>query len=719
MTSRPFLLLAFALCLPVFAQKKPVTLDTLRQPAGSAGTVSPIWAPNGYQFAYTKGGGLHLYDCRKKESKALLESLSKLSALAVKDSRPEGAFNWQNRRVSEQAIQWSGDSSALLLSLGGDLFWLNAASGESQQLTRTEAQEEDPKLSPDAKKIAFRIDNDLYALDIATQKQTRLTRDGSETLLNAKLDWVYPEELDINTAYWWSPDSARIAYLQFDTAKVMIYPQTDLLKIPALPEPERYPQAGTPNSDVRLGVVDLELAKTRWMDFGETRDFLLARVAWLNQSEIAVQRMTRTQDRLDFLAANWETRAVRRVFGESDPYWINVHSLTRTEPAEKRIVWASEKSGTRHLYLMSFDGKELGQITKGDWEVSDLAGVDWSRKLVYYTSTEASPLERHLYVIGLDGKGKKRLSQEPGTHSVNMSPTAEFYLASHSSSTQPSQQTLHAASGALIETLRPRDTKTQNEYELLPTEFHTFKAADGALLHARMIKPKNFDPSKKYPAVVMVYGGPHVQTVRNQWAGANWDQVLAHKGFVIWQADNRGSAGRGHAWESKVSRNFGAIEVADQKAGVEHLVSLGFVDATRVGMYGWSFGGYMTLNTMLEEPKLIRAGISGAPVTNWLLYDTIYTERYMGLPQENEAAYKKASPVHKAKNLEGKLMLVHNFGDDNVLFQNMLQMTDALQRAGKHFELSVYPQKSHGVGGPARHHLNEAMTDFFERNLLR
>jgi dipeptidyl-peptidase-4 len=718
MTIRPFLLAVALLALPALAQKKPVTLDNLRAGGGGTGFISPLWAPNGYEFAYTKDGGLHLYNCRAKSSRPLLEKLSDLSAAAVKDSRPEGRFNWQNRRVREQPLQWSADSQALLIAEAGDLFWLPTNGSPWKQLTKTEVREEDPKLSPDSKLVAYRIENDLYFLDLATAKSKRLTTDGSDTLLNGRLDWVYPEELDINTAYWWSPDSARLAYLQFDTSKVQIYPQADLLRVPARDEPQRYPQAGTPNSDVRLGVVDLELAKTRWMDLGDTRHALLARVDWLNASEVAVQRMTRTQEKLEFLAANWETRQVRNVFAESDPYWLNVHSLTRLHPSSQRILWASEKTGYRHLYWRGFDGKDLGAITKGDWEVSDLAGVDWDKKLIYYTSTEVSPLERHLYVVNFDGSGKKKLTKEAGTHTVSMSPTAEFYTVTHSSIQDPAEQTLRQAGGDTVATLRPRDRKLQEEYEILPTEFHTFKTSDGATLHARLIKPKNFDASKKYPAVVMVYGGPHAQTVRNAWAGATWDQVLAHKGFVIWQADNRGSAGRGHLWESKLYRNFGAIEVADQKAGIEHLVKMGFVDASRVGMYGWSYGGYMTLNTMLEEPKLIKAGVSGAPVTNWLLYDTIYTERYMGLPQENEDAYKKSSPVHKAARLEGKLLLVHNIGDDNVLFQNMLQMTDALQRANKPFELQIYPLKNHGVFGPVRRHLDSTMTEFFERNLL-
>ncbi|MFN8939626.1 MAG: S9 family peptidase [Acidobacteriota bacterium] len=719
MTSLGKLSLALALSLPLAAQKKPVTLDSLKQRPAAESALSPIWAPNGYQFAYLKSGDLHLYDCRARSSKVIFPKLSSLAQQAIQNSHPEGAFNWQNRRVSEQRIQWAPDSSALLVLEGGDLFWLTPGNSHVKQLTRTEATEADPKLSPDGLKVSYRIGNDLYFLDIASSLSKRLTFDGSETLLNGKLDWVYPEELDLSTAHWWSPDSARIAYLQFDISKVMVYPQADLIKTPALLEPERYPQAGTPNSDVRLGIVGLDSPKTRWMDFGETRDYLLARVHWLNPREVAVQRFTRVQDKMEFLSADWETRQVRRVFAESDPFWLNVHSLTRFDPHRKQMLWASERSGFRHLYLATYDGK-LEQITRGDWEVSDLAGINFENKTLFYTSTEASPLERHLYSISLDGKNKKRLTTEPGTHTISMSPTAEFYTATHSAINQPPRQTLHSTDGATLAELTPRNTKILDEHDILPTEFLSFKAPDGATLMARLIKPKNFKTGQKYPAIVSVYGGPHSQNIRNLWTGGlNLDQVLAHRGYVIWQVDNRGSSGRGHLWESKLYRKFGAIEVADQKAGIEHLTSLGFVDPARIGMHGWSYGGYMTLNTMLSEPKLIRAGISGAPVTNWLLYDTIYTERYLGTPQDNEQGYRDSSPLHKAASLEGKLMLVHNFGDDNVLFQNMLQMTDALQRAGKHFELSIYPQKTHGVTGPARNHLNEAMVDFFERHLGR
>jgi dipeptidyl-peptidase-4 len=716
--SRSTLLIFFALATLAFAQKKPVTLDTLRQRPTAAAPYSPVWAPNGHQFAYLRSGDLHLYDCRTRQSRVLFPKLNSLAANAIKDSRPALAFDWQNRRVTEARLQWAPASDALLIAEGGDLFWLSLSGGEPRQLTRTEAREADPKLSPDGKLIAYRIGNDLYSHDIASGKVTRLTHDGSETLLNGRLNWVYPEELDLGTAFWWSPDSQRLAYLQFDISHEMIYPQADLLRTPALAEPERYPQAGTTNADVRLGLVPATGGATRWLDFGETRGYLLARVHWLGATEVAVERFNRIQNQLQFLAASVADGRVRTVFTESDPHWLNVHSLTRIDPAKQEILWATERTGFRHLRRLGFDGKERATLTAGNWEVSNVNAVNISQRLVYYTSTEADPRQRHLYVVNFDGKAKRQLTTAPGFHTISMSPTAEFFLDTHSAIDQPTRQTLHSADGAQLAELMAPNRQPLDEYDLLPTELLEFPAPDGEKLYARLIKPKGFDPTRKYPAIVMVYGGPHSQQIRNAWPGGpNLDQVLAHRGFVIWQVDNRGSGGRGHLWESKLYRNFGSIEVSDQQAGIEYLVKLGFVDPARIGMSGWSYGGYMTLQTMLTRPKLIRAGISGAPVTNWRLYDTIYTERYMGLPQENEAAYRQSSPITHAKNLEGKLMLVHNIGDDNVLFQNMLQMTDALQQAGKHFELSIYPQKSHGVSGPARYHLNEAMVDFFERHL--
>ncbi|MGH9675088.1 MAG: alpha/beta hydrolase family protein, partial [Bryobacteraceae bacterium] len=323
----------------------------------------------------------------------------------------------------------------------------------------------------------------------------------------------------------------------------------------------------------------------------------------------------------------------------------------------------------------------------------------------------------HLYSVKFDGAGKQRHTTAPGSYSASIAPGCAHNLRSGSSIRESFPRTLHSSDGAELAVYRRADRRVAEEYEILPTEFLQVRTSDGTMLNARLLKPAGFQAGRKYPAIVSVYGGPGAQSVRNSWRGADYDQALAHKGFVVWQVDNRGSAGHGHAFEAPVRRRFGEQELADQKDGVKHLVSMGFVDPARIGIHGWSYGGYMTLTALLHAPEVFRAGVAGAPVTDWREYDTIYTERYMGLPAGNEEAYKKSSPVHFASQLKGKLMLVHNFGDDNVLFQHTLRMADALQRAGKHFDLLLYPQKSHALSGAGRRHYLEAMTEFWERHL--
>lgn len=709
----------------LYAEKKPVTLESLSQGGRGGADFAgvPTWAPDGKHFAYFKGKQIMLYDVPAKSDRELL-NVTAMESAASKVPEPE-RFDWQNRRVRQNSLQWSTSGKEILLSVDGDLFLWHMDSSKWDQLTATPVAEFDPKLSPDGKRVAFRREHDLYVLDIASRKATRLTSDGNPTLLNAELDWVYPEELDLGTAYWWSPDSKRLAYLQFDVSHEMQYPQVDLRGLRGSLELERYPQAGTPNADVRLGVISAEGGSTKWMDLGETRDHLLARVHWRpDSSGIAIHRLNRVQNELDLLLADPADGVARTLIHEKDPTWINItdqfHFLKSGE-----FVWSSERDGFRHLYRYSADGKQMGRITQGNqqgnqqgnWEVTDVAGVDEAASRVYYVSTEASPLERQLYAIHMDGSGKQRLTQAAGSHSISMSPSHEYFLDTYSSLTTPPRRTLHAIDGAEWAVYREADHKVQDEYNLLPTEIVQVKAPDGTLLYARLIKPPNFRAGQKYPAIVMVYGGPHAQSVRNSWTGATWDQALAHRGFVIWQLDNRGAAGRGHAFESPLYRRLGEKELADQREGVRHLISQGFVDPARIGIYGWSYGGFMTLYSLLNAPDLFKAGIAGAPVTDWHNYDTIYTERYLGLPSENAEGYRKSSDVTYADKLKGKLLIVHNIEDDNVLFQNTLQMSDALERADKLFTMVIYPQKSHGVGGPARKHLLELTTDFFEKNL--
>jgi dipeptidyl-peptidase-4 len=692
------------------AEKKPVTIQNIPAPARMP---SITWAPDGKRFAWMEEKAILQYDVASKKKKQLV-ALGPLEEKAVKPPRTEGT-DWQNRRVSEQNFQWSSTGQEMLISLQGDLFLLHTETGKWEQLTATTDVERDPKLSPDGRFVSFRREHDLYSLEVASKKVTRLTTDGSAVLWNGELDWVYPEELNISTAHWWSPDGTQIAYLQFDVGHESIFPQVDLLSWRALAEPERFPQPGTPNADVRLGVVAADGGPTHWMDIGETRDHLLARVQWAPDSRaVAYQRLNRIQNRLDLGLADARTGASRILLTEEDSYWVNVNDDFRFLNKGKQFLWGSERDGYRHLYLYSMDDKHVLQITKGDWEVTQVAGVNEETREVFFVSTEQSPLERQLYRVRLDGKQKQRLSGGAGTHSISMSPTTEFYMDTASSMATPPRRTLHESDGSQIAVYKEA---TPPDLEILPTEIVKIKATDGAQLYARMIKPAGFAPDKKYPVIVMIYGGPGVQSVHDAWSGAGFDQVLAQKGYLVWQLDNRGSAGRGHTWESKIYHETGAHELSDQLDGIRYLATLGFADVTRVGITGWSYGGYMTLYALANAPDKFKAGIAGAPVTDWRNYDSIYTERYMGLPEENAEGYIRSSPQTNAGEIKGRLLILHNIEDDNVHFQNSVQMANALEREGKQFQMIVYPQKAHGVSGPLQKQMQQAMLDFFEKAL--
>jgi dipeptidyl-peptidase 4 len=711
----------FLACIPacLLAQKKPITLETMEEAARAApqGPGNPVaWSPDGQQFLYRQGRRLVTYDPATGSSKDLVDTAAMDAAAvrpAVVESRP---FDWENRRVRETPVQWAG--SQVLYSTGGDVFVVQIDAGKWTQLTKTPAAERDPKLSPDGKTVAFRRDWDLYTLDIASKRETRLTTGGSDTLRNGGLDWVYPEELDLGTAYWWSPDSKSIAYMQFDISREPSYPHEDLRGPRPIYEPQRYPQAGENNPEVRVGVVGAGGGNTRWMDAGNTRDALIARVGWAPDSRnVYMVRTNRIQNKLELLLAAAGSGKASRILEEADKFWVNIQEDPVFVHSGQQFLWLSERDGFRHIYLYSVDGEQTKQLTQGPWEVTGITGVDEKAGRIYYSASETSPVERQFYSVGRTGEGKRQLSSGAGTHTIAMGPGGHFYLDTYSSLSSPPRTTVHAGDGHELRVYREQNKRLADDYEILPTELVSFRTPDGTLLYARLIRPAGFEASKKYPAVVLVYGGPDSQGVRNVWMGADLDQVLANEGFVIWQVDNRGSSGRGHAFETPVFQKLGSIELADQVAGVNYLVSLGFVDRARIGIRGWSYGGFMTLNALLNAPSVFRAGIAGAPVTDWHNYDTIYTERYMGLPQDNPDGYKNTALPMQAKNLKGKLMIAHNVEDDNVLFQNTIQMAGALERAGQPFQMQLYTQKTHAVTGLEARQLNATVVDFFERTL--
>ena len=702
-----------------FGQKKAVTLEALQDFRSSAVREvpgDPVWAPDGKTFVYRQGRRLRLYEVAAKRSREVVD-LSTLDAAAVSPPAAD-QYGWENRRVDEATLQWAPRGGEVLYASGGDLF-LIGIDGKWKQLIKTPVAERDPKFSPDGKRIAFRRNWDLYVLDVGSGQETRLTSNGSDTVRNGDLDWVYPEELNLGTAYWWAPDSSAIAYLQFNVSGEPLYPHVDLQGARAVLEQQRYPQAGENNPDVRLGVVAAGGGATKWLDVGDTVDsYLIARAGWAADAKnVYVVRTNRIQNQLEFLLYNVDSGKARTAYKESDNYWVNVEGDPLFLKDGKHFLWTSERDGFRHLYLYAMEGGAPKQLTKGNWEVTDVLAVDEAAGRIWYRSTEASPLERQLYRVQLDGGGKQRITAGDGNHRVGMAPVGGAFLDAYSNLSSPPEWTLRDFSGEALATYRAADRRALDEFDLRPTEMVKFTGKDGTLFYGRLIKPSGFDPAKKYPVVVDVYGGPHAQSVRNTWPGVGMDQVFAHDGYVVWEMDNRGTSGRGHAFESAVFRNLGVQELADQREGIQYLISQGFVDARRIGVTGWSYGGFMTLNLMLNAPDLFHAGFAGAPVTNWLNYDTIYTERYMGVPKDSGEAYARTAMPAKAGALVGKLMIAHNIEDDNVLFQNTAQMISALEAAGKRFELALYPQKTHGVSGAPARQMESTMLDFFERTL--
>lgn len=694
--------------------KKPVTIDDLVSHHAKA-AITPTWAPDGKSFAYKEDGSVYLYSVGETKAREWfkLEALEKQAKTAVQPKE----FGWQNRRVASNSYQWFPNSKDLLVAAGGDLF-IEHADGKCDQLTKTDIDEGDPKLSPDGKQVAYRWKSNLYVMDLASRKTRQLTSDGTPTLLNGELDWVYPEELDIHTATWWSPDSQYIAYMQFDVGQEFVYPQTDLLGLRAVSEPERYPQAGTPNANVRLGVVAAQGGETQWMDLGPTNNALLARVAWLpDSSQLAVERFNRLQNQLDLLFCKRTDGTVRIILHEESKTWINVADNLVLLKSRPEFLWTSEASGFRHIYRYANSGKLLTRLTSGEWEVTTIAAVDEEKQRVYYTSSEPSPLEWQLYSVGLDGGERTRVTQEDGTHLIHANPTGTYYVDTFSNLKRPDETVIRAIEGGQSVTLEAADKTELNELDIIPSEIVQFQSPDGTRFYARLLKPAGFQTGVQYPAIVEVYGGPGVQTVRNRWYELDMDQVYARRGYVVWQLDNRGSNGRGHAFETPIYHALGTQEVADQRMGVEHLIGMGFVDRKRVGMTGWSFGGFMTIHSLLFAPDVFQVGVAGAPVTDWRNYDTIYTERYMGLPDQNKSIYDATSNVKNAGRLQGKLLIVHNIEDDNVLFQNTMQMVNAFEEAGKQYYMQLYPLKTHGVTGALRRPMYEAMIAFFEKNL--
>jgi dipeptidyl-peptidase 4 len=721
----------------VFAQQetataaKPgeLTVDRIfAQPSLSGRLTRGIaWAPDNLRLSYfeTKGSGkdakveLWTMDTATGE-RALLVSAEKLEgampAAPSKETQATGAA----RRPPAQ-YQWAPGGDALLFEGPHALAWFDLKSQTSRVLVNGKEDLSDTKISPDGKYVSFVREHNVWLVRTADGKERALTAGGTEEVRKGELDWVYPEELDILTGYWWAPDSSAIAYLEMDERKVTQFSLVNFESFTGEAELQRYPVPGGTNPVVRVFVAPVGGGKARAMDLGAETDVYIARVNWLPDSKhVAIQRLNRTQTILDVLLADTATGKTSTILSDKDDYWVNVSDDLRFLKDGKGFLWSSERSGYRHLYLYDFSGKPPLQLTKGDWEVDHVDSVDDGKGVVYFTATEKSPLERHVYRVGLDGSGFARITKDEGAHRVNFAPNAATYVDMYSNANTPPRQDVYRADGTKLATVNENKVAELAEYHLSPVEFFIIKAHDGMTLNCSMIKPPNFDPAKKHPVIVYTYGGPHAQMVMNMWMGGGflWHQMMAQKGYIIFSLDNRGSAGRGHVFEEPIHYHFGAQELSDQRDGGEWLKMQPYVDAERIGIHGWSYGGHMTLDAMFEAPDIYKVGFAGGPVTDWRFYDTIYTERYMGLLPGQEESYRESSPIKNAGKLKGKLLIAHGTGDDNVHYSNTLALIDDLIKAGKYVEVMSFPGRGHGVSDlPAERMLWNRVTNFFLDNL--
>ncbi|HEY5747430.1 MAG TPA: S9 family peptidase [Chryseolinea sp.] len=582
--------------------------------------------------------------------------------------------------------------------------------------------------SPDGKRVAFVRKNNVFYVDLETKTETQVTSDGQfNAIINGTTDWVYEEEFSFVEGFYWSPDGKKLAYYRFDESAVKeydmqvwgtaLYPREYKFK---------YPKAGETNSSVEVWIYDLASRQKVRAALPEEKDFYIPRVKWTTHPNVlSVSTLNRLQNHFQLFHADATTGACTRILNEKNETYVDLELLDDLIYLQngKQFIRASESSGFKHFYLHNLDGSLVQPITTGAYEISTVVGFDEKTRTLYYTGTEASPMQRQFYSISFDGKKKAKLSAAAGTHVINMSPDFQFYLDYHNSTTQPNVVSLYQTKkNTLVKVLEKNEnlSKIATEYKLAQKEFFTYKTVDGTELNGMMMKPEHFDASKKYPVLVYQYSGPGSQNVTDAFTGSHYyfHQLLTQKGYIVAVIDTRGTGGRGEAFRKVTYKQLGKLELEDHIAGAKFLSGLSYVDGKRIGIWGWSYGGYMASLAMTKGGDTFTMGIAVAPVTNWRFYDTIYTERYLQTPALNATGYDDNSPLTYAANLQGNFLLVHGTGDDNVHFQNSTAFENALINAGKQFRSFYYPDKHHGIqGAKTRQHLYTMLVDYVVEHL--
>ncbi|MGM0531893.1 MAG: S9 family peptidase [Bacteroidota bacterium] len=581
--------------------------------------------------------------------------------------------------------------------------------------------------SPDASKVGFVRNNNLFVKDLATGEVEQVTHDGKHNhIINGSTDWVYEEEFAFTQGFHWSPEGDKIAFYKFNESRVKKY-NMPMYRDSLYPENNtfKYPKAGEKNSIVEIYVYDLQEGTVKEMDTGEETDQYIPRIKWTGENDkLCMIRMNRLQNKIEIMLATANTGESEVIYEETDEYYISQIGddyPTFIDDGDHFIIY-SEKSGYNQLYLYDIQGNLVQQITEGNWEVTEFLGYDEKSNRVFYASTEESPLTRSVYSIKKDGSGKKEITGKEGWNSANFSSGFKYYINYHSRANEPMTVTLHKRNGELIRVLEDNEELKENaaEYGFQEKQFIRISTPSSDYdLNAYMITPPDFDENKQYPLFMYLYGGPGSQEVTERWGGRMaWLQMLAQRGYVIAVVDNRGTGGRGEQFKKMTYGQLGKYETIDQTEAAKYFGDKSYIDAGRIGIFGWSYGGYMSSNCLFQSSEIFSMAIAVAPVTNWRYYDTIYTERYMGLPQDNPDGYDDNSPINHVDGLKGDYLLIHGTGDDNVHLQNSIELAEELVQADKQFQMQFYPDKNHGIyGGNTTYHLYTRMTDFILENL--
>jgi dipeptidyl-peptidase-4 len=715
------------------AQQKLLTLDDIYSPTARvnfSGGPSPTidWIDGDrYAWARPSGEGRGAIDWMNVSAatgvaEPLFDSAKAEAALVA---LPGVGADEARRQIHSRDLIFNGAHSAAILTIADDLYALSFPESRAIRLTSSPGEEQEPTFSPDGSKVAFVRNHNLFVVDVRASRETALTSDGAAKILNGQMDWVYEEEIygrGTKRGYWWSPDSSRVAFLRIDDTPVSTYVTLDDINYDPKVETWQYPRAGDPNPSVKLGVARAAGGTTDWIDLSKYGpEYLVVRVDWAPTGALIYEVENRTQSWLDLNAASLASSpiSIKTLLRETSSYWINSEDTTLpTWLKDGSFLWLSGRSGWSHAYHYAADGTLLKPVTTGRWEVRTLHGVDETNTWMYFSGTERSPIGSDIYRTKLDGTGLERLSKTPGTHDADFSRTFAYYIDTWSDISTPPQTRLHRNDGSEVRALRENRVTALAEYKLSTPEFLQVRTRDGFVMEAMMIKPPDFDPNRRYPVYQFTYGGPHAQQVRNAWnLQTMYHQLLAQRGVIVWVCDNRTASGKGVESTWPVFKNFGELELRDIEDGISWLKQQPYVDGGRIGIHGWSYGGFMTMYALTHSTSFTM-GIAGGTVADWRNYDTVYTERYMGTPQQNPDGYRSSSPRWAASNLHGALLLIHGALDDNVHVSNTMQLVYELQKADKPFELMLYPKSRHGVTDPALvRHLRGLMFDFTIKHL--